>query len=71
MLDIASMSLFLMALDCQYFGVPEAIRGFNQEFPAECKAEAPSLERPYCMYPLRQVWHCILLLPLHPPLLIR
>ncbi len=32
--DIMSMTLFLMALDCQYFAVPAAVKGYNQEFPA-------------------------------------
>jgi hypothetical protein len=27
------MTLFLMALDCQYFAVPAAVKGYNQEFP--------------------------------------
>ena len=37
MLDIASMTLFLIALDCQYFGLPSAVIGYNQEFPDQCK----------------------------------
>jgi hypothetical protein len=36
-LDIASMTLFLMAMDCQYFAVPENMVGHNQEFPDECE----------------------------------
>jgi hypothetical protein len=36
-LDIASLTMFLITMDCQYFGVDPAIKGFNQEFPAVCK----------------------------------
>mmetsp|Transcript_29309 Transcript_29309/g.64857 ORF Transcript_29309/g.64857 Transcript_29309/m.64857 type:complete len:2212 (+) Transcript_29309:218-6853(+) len=32
-LEIASMTLFLMTLDCNYFDVPDEVRFFNQEFP--------------------------------------
>jgi hypothetical protein len=37
-LDIASLTLFLMTMDCQYFSVPAEQRGINQEFPGvrEC-----------------------------------
>ncbi|GAX73364.1 hypothetical protein CEUSTIGMA_g817.t1 [Chlamydomonas eustigma] len=35
MLDILSMTFFLMTLDCQYFGVDPAVIGYNQEFPSE------------------------------------
>ncbi|KAL6757720.1 hypothetical protein V8C86DRAFT_1620236 [Haematococcus lacustris] len=31
-LDIASLSLFLIALDCQYFATPVELLGMNQEF---------------------------------------
>ncbi|GAX73363.1 hypothetical protein CEUSTIGMA_g816.t1 [Chlamydomonas eustigma] len=34
MLDIVSMTFFLMTLDCQYFGVDPVVIGYNQEFPA-------------------------------------
>ncbi len=30
MLDIASMTLFLMMLDCRYFAVPDSLLGYNQ-----------------------------------------
>ncbi|KAL6757143.1 hypothetical protein V8C86DRAFT_1716601 [Haematococcus lacustris] len=32
-LDIASVTLFLIALDCQYFAVPDSQLHYNQEFP--------------------------------------
>ncbi|GLC70645.1 hypothetical protein PLESTF_001017600 [Pleodorina starrii] len=32
-LDIATLTLLLVALDCNYFGVPDAVRFHNQEFP--------------------------------------
>ncbi|GAX73356.1 hypothetical protein CEUSTIGMA_g809.t1 [Chlamydomonas eustigma] len=35
MLDIVSMTFFLMTLDCRYFGVPSEYIGYNQEFPAQ------------------------------------
>lgn len=35
-LDVASMTLFLTALDCQYFPGPGA--GYNAEFPEVCKS---------------------------------
>ncbi len=40
MLDVASMTMFLMALDCSYFGVPDAQLGYNQEFPTYCENQA-------------------------------
>ncbi|KAG2501688.1 hypothetical protein HYH03_000190 [Edaphochlamys debaryana] len=32
-LDIATLTLLLVTLDCNYFGVPEAVQYRNQEFP--------------------------------------
>ena len=32
-LDIASLTLFLMTMDCQYFDVAEEVQYMNQEFP--------------------------------------
>jgi hypothetical protein len=32
-LDIASVTLFLMTMDCGYFGLPDDHMGVNQEFP--------------------------------------
>ncbi|GAX78754.1 hypothetical protein CEUSTIGMA_g6191.t1 [Chlamydomonas eustigma] len=43
MLDIASMTLFLMTLDCQYFGVDPSVLGYNQEFPQQYCWEFPYL----------------------------
>ncbi|KAJ9519441.1 hypothetical protein QJQ45_023173, partial [Haematococcus lacustris] len=40
-LDIASMSLFLIALDCQYFPNPNQF--YNQEFPAQACFKAPHI----------------------------
>jgi hypothetical protein len=40
-LDIASMSLFLIAMDCGYFGV--ANQYFNQEFPDQACFQMPHL----------------------------
>jgi ABC-type spermidine/putrescine transport system permease subunit II len=37
MLDIMSVSLFLMALDCQTFARPLYAVGYNQEFPDICE----------------------------------
>lgn len=36
MLDLASMTFFLIALDCQYFDVDPAVMYYNQEFPEQC-----------------------------------
>jgi hypothetical protein len=39
MLDIASMTLFFMTIDCQYFGIDDpSYLGYNQEFPEQCKS---------------------------------
>jgi hypothetical protein len=40
-LDIASMSLFLIAMDCGYFGVADQY--FNQEFPTHACFQMPHL----------------------------
>jgi hypothetical protein len=32
------MTLFLMALDCQYFAGPSEVRRYNQEFPDVCES---------------------------------
>jgi hypothetical protein len=37
MLDIMSLTLFLMALDCQYFSRPAEQLFYNQEFPDVCE----------------------------------
>jgi hypothetical protein len=37
MLDIMSLTLFLMALDCQYFSRPAEHLFYNQEFPDVCE----------------------------------
>jgi hypothetical protein len=37
MLDIMSLTLFLMALDCQYFSRPDGVKFYNQEFPDVCE----------------------------------
>lgn len=36
-LDIASITLFLMTMDCQYFDVPEDHKYMNQQFPTVCE----------------------------------
>ncbi|GAX73347.1 hypothetical protein CEUSTIGMA_g800.t1 [Chlamydomonas eustigma] len=41
MLDIVSMTFFLMTLDCQYFGVDPVVIGYNQEFPDQYCWEMP------------------------------
>ncbi|GFH27265.1 uncharacterized protein HaLaN_25561, partial [Haematococcus lacustris] len=38
LLDIASVTLFLIALDCQYFAVPDSQLHYNQEFPDVCES---------------------------------
>ncbi len=43
-----SMTLFLMALDCQYFAVPADVKGYNQEFPAVYCWTMPHLAREAC-----------------------
>jgi hypothetical protein len=36
-LDIMTLTLFLMALDCQYFSRPADQLFYNQEFPDVCE----------------------------------
>ena len=38
MLDVASMSFFLITLDCQYFDVNPSVMFYNQEFPSQCES---------------------------------
>jgi hypothetical protein len=38
-LDIMSLTLFLMALDCQYFSRPADQLFYNQEFPDVCECK--------------------------------
>ncbi len=46
-LDIASLTLFLMVMDCQYF--PGPTQGYNQEFTdvCECAGTSSLLPRPW------------------------
>ncbi len=36
-LAVASLTLFLMTMDCQYFSVEKSVQGYNQQFPDVCK----------------------------------
>jgi hypothetical protein len=35
--DIMTLTLFLMALDCEYFSRPPEVIGYNSEFPDVCE----------------------------------
>ncbi|KAJ9519321.1 hypothetical protein QJQ45_023109, partial [Haematococcus lacustris] len=57
-LDIASMSLFLIALDCQYFPNPNQF--YNQEFPAQ----AACFKAPHIIHALVAVFTLLIFVPL-------
>jgi hypothetical protein len=38
-LDVASLTLFLMTMDCQYFSVEKSVQGHNQQFSDVCKSQ--------------------------------
>lgn len=39
LLDVASMTFFLITLDCQYYDAPAEVLYHNQEFPEQCEQD--------------------------------
>ena len=66
-LDVASMTLFLMTMDCGYFGVPPSQIGINQQFNVgECLPGAGARARPPALPRLRELTPALPAPPLQP-----